>query len=281
MAAIHNKALQTDNFNTESSKAVSEKGSDISFTKISLNTSYSIGDTITYLLSVINSGSVIFNDVSITDNLGAYYFGTKKLHPLSYVDSSAVLCVNGKSEPINVKCTKANLVFSGFSLPANSGAIISYRTKANFFAPLKEKSTIKNKATLEATKLPSPVTATATIPVLLRPILFTAKTLSYESSTENRQLTRTITLFNIGSKDVREGVFVNDTLNPTPSDIRVTCNGTLWTAGINYTFDKATGIFTTLEGQLTVPKATFTQNATTGKWTVTPGSTKIRITSTV
>lgn len=50
--------------------------------------------------------------------------------------------------------------------------------------------------------------------------------------------------------------------------------------GTNYTYNAATGVFTTLAGQITVPAATFTQN-TDGTFTVTPGTATLVITGTV
>ena len=42
-----------------------------------------------------------------------------------------------------------------------------------------------------------------------------------------------------------------------------------------------TGTFATQEGQITVPAATFTQDATTGEWTVTPGAGTLTVTGTI
>ena len=48
----------------------------------------------------------------------------------------------------------------------------------------------------------------------------------------------------------------------------------------DYTYDAATGAFATVAGKLTVPEATFTQNAD-GSWTVTPGQSVLTVTGTV
>lgn len=48
----------------------------------------------------------------------------------------------------------------------------------------------------------------------------------------------------------------------------------------NYTCDTATGLFTTLAGQITVPAASYKQNAD-GTWTVTPRTSTLVITGTV
>ena len=47
------------------------------------------------------------------------------------------------------------------------------------------------------------------------------------------------------------------------------------------TYDQTTGLFTTKAGEITVPAATFTQNADTGAWSVIPGTSTLVITGTV
>ena len=54
-----------------------------------------------------------------------------------------------------------------------------------------------------------------------------------------------------------------------------------WSDPANYSYNAATGTFATQEGQITVPAATFTQDATTGEWTVTPGAGTLTVTGTI
>lgn len=69
-------------------------------------------------------------------------------------------------------------------------------------------------------------------------------------------------------------------LDPILNPITVTFNDTTWTEGVSYTYDTTTGLFTTIAGQITVPAATYTQNAD-GTWTITPGTAVLTITGTV
>lgn len=100
--------------------------------------------------------------------------------------------------------------------------------------------------------------------------------------TENGQLTYTFVIQNTGSLAATAGdnVALTDTFNPKLNSISVTFDGTLWTEGTQYAYDGATGIFTTVPGQITVPAATYTQN-TDGSWTTTPGIATIVISGTV
>ena len=74
---------------------------------------------------------------------------------------------------------------------------------------------------------------------------------------------------------------ITDQFNPILSDLTVTFNGTAWAEGTQYTYDQTTGLFTTNAGEITVPAATFTQNADTGAWSVIPGTSTLVITGTV
>ncbi len=55
----------------------------------------------------------------------------------------------------------------------------------------------------------------------------------------------------------------------------------MWTEGVHYTYDTATGAFATVTGALTVPAATYTQDAATGIYTVDPGVSNLVITGTL
>ncbi len=50
---------------------------------------------------------------------------------------------------------------------------------------------------------------------------------------------------------------------------------------MHYTYDAVTGAFATVVGALTVPAATFTQDAATGVFTVDPGTSELVITGTL
>lgn len=282
MATFQNQATLTFGDNTVNSNVVTGEIVEVlSLTKASLNTSYTPGDTVTYVLSVVNSGTTAFNAVSVTDDLGEYTFDTQTLAPLSYIDGSAVLYVDGIAQPINTDASASQVVFSGFSVPAGGNAIISYRATVNSFASPETGAAIENTATLTATGLTNPVTATATIPAEAAAVLSITKCVSPESVSENGQLTYTLTISNTGSEAASTGVVVSDVFDPILSGITVTYNGTPWVQGVNYTYDETTGVFTTIDGQITVPAATYTQDITSGAWLTEPGSAVIKITGTV
>jgi hypothetical protein len=61
----------------------------------------------------------------------------------------------------------------------------------------------------------------------------------------------------------------------------VTFDGATWTQGVQYNYDETTGLFTTVAGQIVVPAATYTQDPTTGEYTVTPGVATLVVTGTI
>jgi len=109
-----------------------------------------------------------------------------------------------------------------------------------------------------------------------------SKALCPSTVTENGQLTYTFVIENSGNVEATEedSVVLSDTFNPKLKAITVTFNGTVWTEGVNYTYDADTGVFATLEGQITVPSASYVQNED-GTWSTNPGSATLVITGTV
>ena len=81
--------------------------------------------------------------------------------------------------------------------------------------------------------------------------------------------------------DATDNVVITDTFDPRLSNITVTYNGTVWTDPANYTYDEATGLFTTASGAVTVPAAEFAQDPATGNWVIDPGTAVITVTGTI
>jgi hypothetical protein len=51
-----------------------------------------------------------------------------------------------------------------------------------------------------------------------------------------------------------------------------------WTQGVQYNYNEATGLFTTVPGQILVPAATYAQDPVTGAYTATPGIATLIVT---
>ena len=61
----------------------------------------------------------------------------------------------------------------------------------------------------------------------------------------------------------------------------VTFNGASWTQGTQYTYNEATGLFTTADAAVTVPAASYVQDTDTGAWTTTPGVSTLTVSGTL
>ena len=84
MARFTNQAqLRYGNAVTNSNVAVGEILEVLSATKTAVKTTYGQNDTVTYIISIVNSGATAFNGLTLTDDLGAYtsylYSGNHKL----------------------------------------------------------------------------------------------------------------------------------------------------------------------------------------------------------
>lgn len=168
------------------------------------------------------------------------------------------------------------------SVPAGGNVTIVYEAETNAFAPLLAESEITNTVTVSGGGI-TPVTAKETVIAESGPKLTITKSVSPVPVTENGTLTYTFLIQNTGNTAAlaATGAVVTDIFDPVLSNLAVSYNGTAWSDPANYSYNAATGTFATQEGQITVPAATFTQDATTGEWTVTPGAGTLTVTGTI
>lgn len=284
MATFYNQAtLSYNNTTTNSNIVTGEIVEVLTATKTAVPSNYTANDTITYIISIQNSGTTTLTGVTITDNLGEYDFGNETVTPLTYVDGSARYFVNGDVTAPPAVTAGPPLVISGITVPAGGNAIIIYQAEVNAFAPLGSGSEITNTATITAAYLSNPVTVSETITISDEASLTITKSLSPETVTENGELTYTFIIQNTGNVPVTaaDNATVTDLFDPILENIIVTFNGTTWTSPTNYTYNTATGLFTTVPGQITVPAATYTQNPETGEWVIQPGVSTLVVTGTI
>ena len=253
----------------------------LSTTKNALVGSYASGDTVTYVISISNSGSSAMTGVNVTDDLGAYTFGATTLVPLTYVDGSLAYYINGVLQPTPTVVGAPALTVSNLTIPAGGNAILVYEATVNEFAPLAAGGEITNTATVTSGN--ELVTASETVTVRNAPLLSITKGLSPTTVSENGQLTYTFTLQNFGNTDAvaTDNVVVSDTFDPALENITVVYNGDTLVANVDYTYDQATGLFTTVPGRITVPAATFVQDPVSGEWVISPGVSTLTVTGTI
>ena len=127
MAQFTNQAqLSYNDAIINSNIAVGEILEVLSATKTAVMNDYTQNDDVTYVISVVNSGNTPVSGVTVTDNLGAYPFGDTTLYPLTYVEGSARLYINGVLQAAPTVTAGPPLVFSGISIPAGGNMILIY-----------------------------------------------------------------------------------------------------------------------------------------------------------
>ncbi len=284
MATFTNQAaLSYNGIVTNSNITTGEIIAVLSMTKTALSTTYDAGGDVTYVISIRNTGSTPYTDLTLTDNLGAYEFNTNTLVPLTYIHDSILHYVNGALQPTPTITSQSPLTVTGITIPANGNATIIYETDINSFAPLGTGAEINNTASITGNGVITPITAEETISASTEPFLTISKAMSPNVVSENGELTYTFTIQNFGSDatTVDDDVVLTDTFNPVLKNIDVTYNGGAWVERASYNYDTSTGLFTTLPGQITVPGATFTQDINTGMYITTPGIVTITVTGTI
>ena len=281
MAQFTNQAQLTyNNTVTVSNLAVGEIQDVLSINKTAVNDIYTGNDTVTYVVNIINSGNTDLNGLTLTDDLGAYEFNTATLVPLTYIENTVRYFRNNIPQATpTVNVTENGLVITGFTVPANGTSTFIYETATNEFTPLQPQSSITN--TAELTGNFTAVTASETISVSEEPELSIVKSISPIPVMENGTVTYTFVIQNEGNTAVTTGAVITDTFNPILSNITAAFNDTPWVLGTDYTYDTATGLFTTAADKVTVDAAEYTQDPATGVVTVTPGTSTLVITGTI
>ena len=280
MATFYNQATLLYNGRAVNSNVTTGEIVDtVAMSKTVISTGYHAGGTVTYVISLTNGGTAEAAALTLTDDLAAYTIGTGSVTPLDYIDGTLRYYLGGVEQPTPTVTAGPPLTVSGITVPAGGNAIIVYEARANGYAPLEAGSSLTNTATLTGAALCETVTDSAAVSVISEAVLSITKTVSPDTVTCNGTLTYTFIIQNTGNTAVlaTDDLTVTDTFEPILSDITVTLDGTVLTAGADYTYDSTTGVFSTLPGQITVPAATYTQDAATGLITTTPGVTVLTV----
>lgn len=278
--------LSYDNMLTNSNVVSGTLQEVLSVSKSAISGNYRQGDTVTYGVSIINSGNTAYNNLTLTDNLGAYASGTTAgtVTPLTYITGSAVLYVNGTrqgSAPTVSGTTP--LTFSNLDVPAGGNVLLLYSANANQFAPQGAAGSITNTASLSGAGIPTPITATAATNANATARLSVIKSLNPTTVVPNQPITYTFTIQNTGATAtaVSDNLILSDVFDPILNITSVTLDGTPLTLTTDYLYNTGDGTFSTVANRITVPAATYAQNPTTGAWTITPGTAILQVTGTL
>lgn len=284
MAAFYNTAtLSYRDTSTNSNTVEGQLVEVLSAEKTAVLPAYGNSDTITYAISIRNSGCTAYTGLTVTDNLGEYDFGDGTLVPLTYVEGSVKYFSNGTLQTAPTVTAGPPLVLSGITVPGGGSVLLLYEAKTNGYAPPASGSTIANTAVITGENLGNPITVQAVVTAEETLRLSISKGMCPTNVVENGTVTYTFYLQNSGNTatTAADYVIVTDTFDPILSGLTVTLDGKVLTLGTDYTYDTTTGVFATTAGTITVPAATAAQDAETGLWRITPGVAKLVITGTV
>ena len=284
MAQFTNQAqLSYNNATINSNVAVGEVLEVLSAAKTAVTETYTQGDTVTYVISAVNSGATPLGGITVSDNLGAYQFGETTLYPLSYVDGSVRLYINGVLQAAPAVTAGPPLVVNGITIPAGGNMVLVYETEVNGFAPLGEGDSIVNTATVSGGGISTPLVVSETVTPVAEPVLDITKSISPVPVSENGVVTYTFVIRNSGNApaDASANVTLTDTFLPVLSDLTVLLDGVALAPGSGYTYAVTEGDFATVPGVITVPAATYVQDPVTGVWSVTPGITILTVSGTI
>ena len=284
MAIFSNQATLTYNgSSTNSNIAYGEILDVLAATKTAIEGDYTPGELVTYTVTLRNTGTAPLTGLTITDDLGGYDFGGTTVYPLTYEDGSVALFTNGVPQIAPAVTAGPPLVFSGITVPAGGDIVLVYQARANAYANPAEGGTIDNTVTVTGDGLSAPITATETVTVATAPALTISKSITPAQVVDNDRVTYTFVIQNSGNQPVvaTDNAAITDTFDPILTALTVTFNGAAWTQGVQYNYDEATGLFTTVPGQILVPAATYTQDPVTGAYTATPGIATLVVTGTI
>ncbi len=284
MAIFTNQATLTYRGNTTNSNiAYGEILDVLTADKVAIEGSYIPGGLVTYAVTLRNTGNAPLTGLTLTDDLGGYDFNGITVYPLTYENGSATLFVDGVLQPTPVVTAGPPLVVSGITVPGGGDAVLVYQARVNEFANPEADGVIENTITVTGDGISAPVVAVENIAANTAPALTISKAITPAQVVDNDRVTYTLVIQNSGNQAVvaTDDAIISDVFEPILTNLAVVFEGASWTEGVQYTYDEATGLFTTMAGQITVPAATYVQDPISGAFSFTPGIATLTITGTI
>lgn len=284
MAIFSNQATLTYNgSSTNSNIAYGEILDVLVATKTAVEGTYTPGQLVTYVVTLRNTGTAALTDLTVTDDLGGYVFNGTTVYPLTYEAGSIVQFTNGVPQAVPAVVAGPPLVISGITVPAGGDVVLVYQAQANEYADPAVGGTINNTVTVTGDGLSAPITATETVTAEAQPSLTISKSITPAQVVDNDRVTYTFVIQNTGNQPVvaTDNAAITDTFDPILTALAVTFDGVAWTQGVQYNYNEATGLFTTVPGQILVPAATYVQDPVTGVYSATPGIATLVVTGTI
>lgn len=190
MAAFYNTAtLSYRDTSTNSNTVEGQLVQVLAAEKTAVLPTYGSSNTVTYIVSIRNSGAAAYTGLTVTDDLGGYAFAGETRVPLTYVEGSLKYYSNGTLQPAPAVTAGAPLVIGGITVPAGGNALLIYEAEPNGYAPPATGGTITNTASITGDGLTTLLTAQATVAVGETLRLSISKCMSPTSVVENGTVT--------------------------------------------------------------------------------------------
>lgn len=282
MATFTNQATLTYAGRSVNSNVVNGEITDIiNVTKNAVVDTYTANDVVTYVISIVNTGTTPVNGITLTDDLGAYTVENGSVVPLTYTPDSVKLFIDGVLQSAPTVTAENPLTLAGITVPAGSNAVIVYETTTNAFTPVEVGGSVTNTATLSAPALAEDASASKTVTAESVADLSIEKGLTPDTVSANGTILYSFDIRNTGNTAAPDDVVITDTFDPVLQNLTVTFNGKTWTEGTEYNYNPITGVFTTVAGNIPVPAATFSRNAATGEYVTVPGTATLTVGGTI
>ena len=249
----------------------------------SVENSYSLNDTITYVLSIINNGNRNIKNIKISSDLASYTINSgiteKIITPLSYTGTSKLYVGGTFFSDIEAEVFSDKIIFSMEEIPALSNVLIFYNTKVNKNAELSTGSFLKNTSSLTYDGMINNIESSDTIYVREKADVTLIKYMYPNSITSGEIITYNFILYNYGNIEAKNVSF-SDTFSPIPLNLNVSVNSdALSSKNYSYINGEIKIPCYGSDFSLSIPPAKFIRDKNNGAITTNPGSTIITITA--
>ena len=168
MATFTNRATLTFNGGSTNSNTVTgELVEVLTATKTAIPQTYRPGDRVTYVVTLVNTGTAPLTGLTVQDNLGAYTPDATTLYPLTY--ESALFYQNGVLQPTPAVTPGPPLSFGNVSVPAGGNATLVYDVIVNEYASPLSGGTVEIPSLLPGTALLPPLPQQRPLPLWMQP----------------------------------------------------------------------------------------------------------------
>ena len=163
MASFTNMATLSYNGSQINSNVVTGELQDaLTITKTAVSGGYRPGDTVTYVVTLSNTGTAALTGLTLTDDLGGSTVAAGTVYPLAYVPGSVLYYNGGTAQPAPTVTAGPPMTVTGVTVPAGGNATLVYQARVTEFAAPGVEGEIRNTVTASGGGLATPLTATAT-----------------------------------------------------------------------------------------------------------------------